>query len=347
MFRSSSEARTLAPRRVAKTPPQPPPKSQKNPQKNQPKKTQTFDAGLLGEGALHIAAAIHARGLASLGAVVLPRGAVLYAQPGRLSPLAGLAPASAAAPTPGNGIAPPLAQQLLGLSEKGSSGLAAAADPYTYRPGQYSAVDLEALGRRGAWMPAAPPQRTFGFSFADPEAAGDAAQAPGGEALLEFEVEGDAEVNAVAFFFALDMGGGEWLLSSAEAAVEGAGGADNRPAATVVASSWKQAVQRLEPVRCGNPGEGPLRVVAKHDTYGVTFEWAQAGAANEKWRPPAARELDEAVAAADAGLSAALARAVAQDPLAYRRLARAAVRLALAQEEGASAAGAVVARLLS
>ena len=163
----------------------------------------------------------------------------------------------------------------------------------------------------------------------------------------------DGEVNAVAFFFALDMGGGELLLSSAKTAATGAA---PTPAA-VVASSWKQAVQRLRrPARCG-PGR-PLRVLASHDTYGISFEWAEAAAAAAQeeeeeggptaQRPPrAARELVAAAAAAEARLGAPLARAVAQDPLAYRRLARAAVRLALAQEEGASAVGAVAGRMLA
>jgi hypothetical protein len=287
---------------------------------------------LIGEGALHIVAAIHARGLVLPGGAVVPAGATLFAQPGRLL---ALGPRGASSST----------SHLLALASSSSSSqldrIASAADPYTYRPGQYSAVDLDALERQGRWEPLAPPQRVFAFSFADGEAAVAAVQGAT-ETLLEFEVaQEDAEVNAVAFFFALDMGGeGEMLLSSARPA---GGDDDNNAAAATVASSWKQAVQRLCPLKCGP--SAPLRVIAKHDTYGVTFEWAGETIAP---RPPGARALDEAVAAADTGLGASLARAVAQDPLAYRRLARAAVRLALTQEEGASAVGAVaVARLLA
>ena len=176
----------------------------------------------------------------------------------------------------------------------------------------------------------------------------------------------------MAFFFALDMGGGELLLSSPALPPppappsSGAGPAPTRsspappPASTAVATSWKQAVQRLPALRRHETlSNEPLRVLAKHDTYGVTFGWAPAPASGDGEAAAAAAApaegaragrdvaFDAAVRAADEELAAPLARSVAQDPLAYRRLACAAVRLALAQDEGASAVGAAVARLLS
>jgi hypothetical protein len=349
-----TRARLRVAARPAPPPQKPSPCRRSHHHQNNPPK-QTFDAGLLGEGALHIASAIHSRGLlaSSPSAAVVPRGAVLFAQPGRLQRLL----LQSSPPAGSTSTTTSTAQHLLGLGGDGANrALDEAADPYTWRRGQYEALDLEALAGAGAWRPASAPQPAFRFAFDDPEAASGglvAADEPGEEErVLEFgaaqeeeeEDEEEEEVNAVAFFFALDMGGGELLLSSARAgAVAEAEAAGGSGRATAVASSWKQAVQRL-PARKVKPGQ-PIRVRAKHDTYGATFEWVQEEEQDEDAQGAARDdELDRAVLAAERGLAAPLARAVAQDPLAYRELATAAAALAASSEEGQSAVGGVAAR---
>lgn len=343
-----------------------------------------FDCGCIGEGALHVLAAVKAQLLAE-GADVVPARARVYCQPGRLRRLG----------------------QTHGLD-------VSLLNQYHWGP-DYVEVDLRGAGARGEWAPVSEPQRLFEFDFTggaeqlaeafqpaarelrfvvggsggcssgegqcregyedrrgsegsegsegsgggSSSSSGAAAsqQAAGGGLQGQGTSAGDspvAVINCMAFWFDLDLGEGITLSSSPYCPAKG--------------STWQQAVQHVQEVAV-QPG-AVLAVQARHDTYSISFEVdlqrsTQLGAADSVTACTAAQPAGTANSsssgsgsASEAGsraggpqaprltgvplydsswhaqyealakVNAALAKATAQDPLQFRRLAQLAVQLA-------------------
>lgn len=332
-----------------------------------------FDCGLIGEGALHIAAAVHARGLLAPGGRLLPARARVFAQPiqfGRLGRLAthigpqtcngkgangdgSAAAPPAAAPAPPAFDLAPLEAYTWGAagSDYRAADLAAALGPP-----QPNAPPAAAC----AWSPLAPPQEVFAFDFSDP--ADVAAHMAPQTRALSFVADAAGECNAVASWFELDLtaDGGARLTTSpyaaaaadpigeAPAGTPAAGAAPACAGRAAYAASWQQAVHPLPGARRVERG-GALDLIASHDTYSISFGYsgpAPGGAAGDA-SPCASVEgsgADEAGAAADAvwaarcaevrALQGHLARQAAQAPHRHRCVVRAVLALAAAPASG-------------
>jgi hypothetical protein len=304
-----------------------------------------FDCGLIGEGALHIAAAVAARRLLARGGALLPARATVFAQPLEFDPIpAAYDPSSAggAAPPPATG---PLDLRPLGAYAWGASGGAA---------GEYAAHDLAAglapggppaaaaaIGapRAPRWRALAAPQAVFEFDFAGAAAAAaaaaGAAEAAGGGAAaaadaaaaaaapllapsardLAFPVTAAGACNAVASWFELDLlGDGSLRLTTspyagaAAAAAGPAGGGGSGGAA--YAPSWRQAVHPLLPAR-GLEAGGTLAVRASHDSYSLRFEATPEPAAPAVTASPAVASAEPAGGGGSTAQSVAGAAAAA------------------------------------
>ena len=179
-----------------------------------------------------------------------------------------------------------------------------AANRWRWRP-EYEGVDLER--RRDRWRPLAPPVEAFRFDFADvtPETLRPDARE------LVARVDAHGTCNAVAFWFELRLDRRRSLSTSPHDGTKG--------------QTWQQAVQYVEEFEV-RPGDH-LPLIAKHDTYGISFE------VNDAAFPRAERRTgeplyDPAWAAAReraARANDALARVVAQSPLEFRAAAETAV----------------------
>ena len=180
----------------------------------------------------------------------------------------------------------------------------AAANRWRWRP-EYEGVDLDKRRRR--WRPLAPPVEAFRFDFANvtPETLRPETRE------LVARVDARGTCNAVAFWFELRLDERRSLSTSPHDGTKG--------------QTWQQAVQYVEEFEV-RPGDR-LLLVAKHDTYGVSFE------VNDATFPRAERRTGEPLfdptwaAARERAERAheALARAVAQSPLEFRAAAETAV----------------------
>ena len=180
----------------------------------------------------------------------------------------------------------------------------AAANRWRWRP-EYEGVDLDKRRRR--WRPLAPPVEAFRFDFANvtPETLRPETRE------LVARVDARGTCNAVAFWFELRLDERRSLSTSPHDGTKG--------------QTWQQAVQYVEEFEV-RPGDR-LPLVAKHDTYGVSFE------VNDATFPRAERRTGEPLfdptwaAARERAERAheALARAVAQSPLEFRAAAETAV----------------------
>jgi len=205
------------------------------------------------------------------------------------------------------------------------------------RRADYEEVDL--AGDPAAWRALGPPVAVAAFDFREAEAHLE----PWG-AELALPVDAGGTCNAVAFWFDLHLDSETTLRTSPLA---GRGG------------TWRQAVQRL-PGRRVEAG-GTLPVAASHDTYGFSFAYAGACGGGAPEGPGrgggggggGGEEADADWAARRAAVEGAgrdLARAVAQNPLEYRKAAGAAIAIARCPESfgvDAADASAFCARLMS
>ncbi|GBF95770.1 hypothetical protein Rsub_08206 [Raphidocelis subcapitata] len=267
---------------------------------------EVFDCGLIGEGALHIAAAVGARGLLAPGGALLPARAAVWAAPIEFDrPAPWRAPASAHAPPGAAAGAGDAQAPCFDLSPLAAYGPASAAG------GGYFAADLAAGAAAAAAAPArdgaaeggpaapgdaapargprwrllAPPQRAFAFDLAAAGAwgGGDAAAGALGPATepLRFVATSGGVCNAVAFWFDLDLlGDGACTLTTDPFAAAPAGrrapdggGSGAQP---VYAPSWRQAVHPLPAERAVRRGDA-LALTAGHDTYSISFAWDGSG----------------------------------------------------------------------
>lgn len=260
---------------------------------------QVFDCGLLGEGALHIAAAIQANALLAPGGTVLPARATVYAQPieyQRLSSfLCGNAGTLAeAAPTgsPSGGLRSSASQQLVDL---------APLNRYAWGSREYRAVDLARTGMHSpspVWRALAPPQAVFSFNFtaAAPGqngSSGTSSSSGSGSGVfdtfgpasksLSATVNVDGCCNAIASWFELDLAGdgSVCLTTSPYHSMEAAAAPHSS-----YAGSWLQAVHPVAAARKLQVGQ-QLVMTASHDTYSIKFDLASpqapAAAGHGSW----------------------------------------------------------------
>ncbi|KAI8466876.1 MAG: hypothetical protein J3K34DRAFT_460671 [Monoraphidium minutum] len=319
---------------------------------------EVFDCGLIGEGALHIAAAARARGLLAPGGTILPARAAVYAQPIEFGRLGRLAHHGARAGGVCVGGARAGGQTNFDLSPLNAYAWGGPA-------GDYRAADL-AAGAGGAaartppWAPLAPPQRAFAFDFA-----ADAPAAPLAPAAvnLAFAAAAAGACNALATWLELDLtGDGSVRLTTSPYATSGGDERAAGGAAPVYAPSWQQAVHPL----LGGPRRvaagDAIRIAACHDTYSLSFAFAAQpgpdgqpqpaagsggggsgggqrasaaagpqGPGSEGGGGAAADDADAVWAARHAevrALQAALGRQAAQQPQRHRAVVRAALALA-------------------
>eukprot|EP00887_Chlorella_sp_A99_P004798 scaffold4.g4798.t1 len=141
------------------------------------------------------------------------------------------------------------------------------------------------------WVPLADPVRAFTFDFADWQENMRPA-----EAVLDVTFTQAGVVNAVAMWFDLHLDEETSLSTSPYRGDKG--------------PTWQQAVQWVDELAV-EPG-ARLQIVAKHDTYSISYSLRDASGGE----------------AALEGLRTGLVKACVQNPLEYRAVARAAVRLA-------------------
>lgn len=178
---------------------------------------------------------------------------------------------------------------------------------WRWRP-DYEGVDLR---QRGCdWVPLAPPREIFAFDFYEREA-----NMRPDRRLIEFTAERDGIANAIAFWFDLHLDA-DTTLSTSPHGAEGSG------------STWQQSVQYIEELRVE---EGAvLPVYASHDTFGVSFAVDGTGIDRFAMRTgvPVVDPVWKAQHDKMQTANVRLTRAMAQNPLEYRRVAQAAVSIA-------------------
>ena len=281
-----------------------------------------FDSGLIGEGALHVIAAARARLLREKH-VLVPARARMFAQ---------------------------LIEARFGETEVELGGFASDeceveddviesfafdfshANRWRWRE-EYEGVDLESAANAKKWRPLSAPFPFFAFDFYDVSPSTLAPE----EKKIRAPIVADGTCNAVAFWFELELGAdanGDAITLSTS------------PYDGTKGQTWQQAVQYLEEfvVRTGDAAP----IVARHDTYGVSFQVDDADGAFDTFasrRKNAAPSHDPAWGAAFAAakkIDHALAKALTQNPLEYRTVAEVAVAagarpadLGLEAEQGA------------
>ena len=173
---------------------------------------------------------------------------------------------------------------------------------------EYEGVDLESDKRRRRWRPLAPPVEAFRFDFANvtPETLRPETR--------ELVARVDAEGRATPSRFG----------SSSAWTSTGTPSPCPPPHDGTKGQTWQQAVQYVEEFEV-RPGDR-LPLVAKHDTYGVSFEVNDADGEGGETHGENAVRPDVAAARERAERAhQALARAVAQSPLEFRAAAETAV----------------------
>ena len=190
---------------------------------------------------------------------------------------------------------------------------------YNWRP-DYVGVELESC--RGEWKALAKPVEVFYFDFYESEANMMPAMKE-----MDFEIHEDGIINAFAFWFDLQLDD-ENELSTNPFSSKG--------------KTWQQAVQLIEEVQVVKNSKLP--VMAKHDTYGITFEIDDSkvdrGALSSGvplWDPVWKLSYDQVKQ-----WNEQIVSTIAQDPSEYRKIADVAVQIgsrpsdyAVSSEEGA------------
>jgi hypothetical protein len=286
---------------------------------------EVFDAGLIGEGALHIVAAVKARGLLRAGAPIIPARACVWAQAIEVRAPAPTAPRP---PAPGPSVSWAFTR------------------PFRARA-EYEALDMRPGGSPALpWRPLTRPVRAFAWDFA---ASPPGALLAPGRATLAAPALAPGTIHAVLFWFDLIM-----VDREAGGSGGGGGGGGGAPPLTLSTSpharpagprpSWGQALAWLPPAAVGAAGD-TIALEATHDTYGIAFSHSDAGQ-QAVAGGRAAHFLDptlEAAASAAASAARAVAAALAHDPRAGERLARGALVVGARPGEwgldGAAAAG--------
>ena len=288
-----------------------------------------FDSGLIGEGALHVVAAGRARLLREKH-VLVPARARMFAQ--LIETRFGETKVELGRFSDADADADD------GVASDGFVFDFSHANRWRWRE-EYEGVDLESDANKGKWRALSAPFPAFAFDFYDvsPETL-----APE-ESRVRPKITAEGTCNAVAFWFELDLGvdaNGETITLSTS------------PYDGTKGQTWQQAVQYLEEFIVKPGDEAPL--VAKHDTYGVSFEVDDTDGAFEVFASrrigsgrgrPSAPSHDPKWGAAFAAakkIDHALTKAVTQNPLEYRAVAEVAVAagarpadLGLEAEQGA------------
>lgn len=333
------------------------------------------------------------------GGTLLPARAAVYAQPiayGTLPPLRVPVPPKAAA---GASLPCAGAAAAAGAPPEAVEFDVTALSDYTFPGGEYLAADLATGllppqdGGCGTpvWRPLAPPQRAFTFDLAAIARGGPGAAAAalaGAEAALDFTADAAGACNAVAAWFELDLlGDGSITLTTSPHAIAalgapprvpgrapgrhdggldergggggtGKGGGRGQGGLHECAPSFRQAVHPLGAPRPVARGER-LRLVARHDSYAVSFAWRHDG----EGAPQGAGDSSAATSGGSPGLAGSgntaplpagvpgdaawaelvsrvsgvqreLARIAAQQPARHRVVVAAALRLAAAPRSG-------------
>ncbi|QDZ17548.1 S-adenosyl-L-methionine-dependent methyltransferase [Chloropicon primus] len=175
---------------------------------------------------------------------------------------------------------------------------------YSWRP-DYVGVELESCLE--AWTALSKPVEVFSFDFYESEKN----MMPAFKEI-EFELEDDGIINAFAFWFDLQLDE-ENVLSTSPYGDKG--------------KTWQQAVQHIEEVRASKGSTLP--VIAKHDTYGITFEIddskvdrGELSSGVPLWDPAWKVSYDNVKQ-----WNAEIASACAQNPTEYRKIADVAVQI--------------------
>ena len=295
-----------------------------------------FDSGLIGEGALHVIAAARARLLREKH-VLVPARARMFAQLiearfGETSTveLGGFASDDREVGSLDDD------RDVVDASSSSSSFKFdfSHANRWRWRE-EYEGVDLESAANAKKWRPLSAPFPFFEFDFYDVSPSTLAPE----EKRVRAPIIEDGTCNAVAFWFELELGtdaNGDAITLSTS------------PYDGTKGQTWQQAVQYLEEFVVKSGDAAPL--VARHDTYGVSFQVDDADGAfetfasrrkNAKHAPSHDPAWGAAFAAAKK-IDHALANALTQNPLEYRAVAEVAVAagarpadLGLEAEQGA------------
>jgi predicted RNA methylase len=295
-----------------------------------------FDSGLIGEGALHVIAAARARLLREKH-VLVPARARMFAQliearfgETSLVELGGFASDEREVGSVDDD------RDVVDSSSSSSSFEFdfSHANRWRWRE-EYEGVDLESAANAKKWRPLSAPFPFFEFDFYDVSPSTLAPE----EKRVRAPIIEDGTCNAVAFWFELELGtdaNGDAITLSTS------------PYDGTKGQTWQQAVQYLEEFVVKSGDAAPL--VARHDTYGVSFQVDDADGAfetfasrrkNAKHAPSHDPAWGAAFAAAKK-IDHALANALTQNPLEYRAVAEVAVAagarpadLGLEAEQGA------------
>jgi predicted RNA methylase len=295
-----------------------------------------FDSGLIGEGALHVIAAARARLLREKH-VLVPARARMFAQliearfgETSLVELGGFASDEREVGSVDDD------RDVVDSSSSSSSFKFdfSHANRWRWRE-EYEGVDLESAANAKKWRPLSAPFPFFEFDFYDVSPSTLAPE----EKRVRAPIIEDGTCNAVAFWFELELGtdaNGDAITLSTS------------PYDGTKGQTWQQAVQYLEEFVVKSGDAAPL--VARHDTYGVSFQVDDADGAfetfasrrkNAKHAPSHDPAWGAAFAAAKK-IDHALANALTQNPLEYRAVAEVAVAagarpadLGLEAEQGA------------
>ena len=175
---------------------------------------------------------------------------------------------------------------------------------YSWRP-DYVGVELESCP--GAWKALSKPVKVFDFDFYQSEE-----NVMPTQKQVEFQLEEDGIVNAFAFWFDLQLDE-ENHLSTSPYSDKG--------------KTWQQAVQHIEEIRVAK--DSKLPVVARHDTYGISFEIddskvdrGELSSGVPLWDPAWKVSYDHVKQ-----WNAEIATACAQNPSEYRKIADIAVHI--------------------
>jgi hypothetical protein len=133
--------------------------------------------------------------------------------------------------------------------------------------------------------------------------------------MMEFEVDEDGIFNAVAFWFKLELDDENELTTSPYVGSQ-------------KGKTWQQAVQYVEELKVSVGDIMPL--IASHDTYGIKFEVDDTKLKNRVTKRTGVPAYDSSWHVAHERINDAskgIAKAVAQNPIAYREAAETAVAI--------------------
>jgi hypothetical protein len=172
----------------------------------------------------------------------------------------------------------------------------------------YEGINLELC--REKWKPLAPWKPVFDFDFNKYIENLNPAQN-----MMEFEVDEDGIFNAVAFWFKLELDDENELTTSPYVGSQ-------------KGKTWQQAVQYVEELKVSVGDIMPL--IASHDTYGIKFEVDDTKLKNRVTKRTGVPAYDSSWHVAHERINDAskgIAKAVAQNPIAYREAAETAVAI--------------------